>query len=93
MFIIFDKINLKIQKFRQNFDDATRSERRRAIARWKALTFLQNIFADQRDRIPRRDARRTIIYQRLQLDAGDLKHVLLIFLVVPLHGQTVHFGY
>ena len=58
MFIIFDKINLKIHKFRQNFDDATRSERRRAIARWKALTFLQNISANQRDRIPRRDARR-----------------------------------
>ena len=39
VFILFDKINLEIHEFRRNFDDATRSERRRTIARWKARTF------------------------------------------------------
>ena len=58
VFIIFDKINLKIQKFRRNLDDAILHARRRTMSRWKALTFLQNISANQRDRIPRRDTRR-----------------------------------
>ena len=58
VFIIFDKINLKIQKFRRNLDDAILNARQRTMARWKALTFLQNISANRRDRIPRRDARR-----------------------------------
>ncbi len=47
-----------MHEFRRNLDDAILHARRRTMSRWKALTFLQNISANQRDRIPRRDTRR-----------------------------------
>ena len=52
------KLTSKMHEFRRNLDDAILHARRRTMSRWKALTLLQNISANQRDRIPRRDTRR-----------------------------------
>ena len=52
------KLTPKMHEFRRNLDDAILHARRRTMSRWKALKFLQNISANQRDRITRRDTRR-----------------------------------
>lgn len=52
------KLTSKMHEFRRNLDDAILHARRRTMSRWKALKFLQNISATQRDRITRRDTRR-----------------------------------
>ena len=51
-------VNVQKREFRRNLAEAIRHGQRRAMARWKSLTILPNIFANQRDRCARRGAGR-----------------------------------
>ena len=52
-FLCYSPFYLEIHEFRRNFDDVTRSERRRAIARWKARTFLKSKMGESARSDPR----------------------------------------